>query len=53
MIDLRCRHCGERIYHREGHSGRYRYTNRADGTDVLGSGSECPQNEQGHEPEEE
>lgn len=44
-----CRHCGVRLYERPGHPGRYALTDRADGSDVLGSGSECPNNERGHE----
>lgn len=47
-----CRHCGERIYHNEGRSGRYRYTTKLDGTDIFGSGSECPKNDRGHEEPE-
>lgn len=45
-----CCHCGARILHLPGHSGRYRYTDRFDGTDIYGSGSECAKNERGHEP---
>lgn len=48
---LQCRHCGVRIIHAPGHSGRYRYTDNLSGTDIFGSGSECPKNEQGHEPQ--
>lgn len=46
-----CRHCRARIYSRPGGTGRYRWSTRQDGTDTLGSGSECPANERGHEPE--
>lgn len=53
-----CRHCGARIYSRNGFdtrgmaigSGRYAWTDVADGSDVLGSGSECRANDAGHEP---
>lgn len=47
-----CRHCGAKIAYVPGHSGRYRFTDRMDGTDIFGSGSECPRNERGHEPVE-
>lgn len=47
---LQCRHCGVRIIHAPGHSGRYSYTDNSSGTDIFGSGSECPKNERGHEP---
>lgn len=46
---LTCAHCGARVYRRPGGSGRYALTDRADGTDTLGSGCECPANEAGHE----
>ena len=49
-IDHVCRHCGAKVFHVPGHSGRYAYSKRADGTDIFGSGSECPKNERGHEP---
>lgn len=51
-LRLVCRHCGARLAHRKGHGGRYRYTDRLDGTDIFGSGCECPDNERGHEPED-
>lgn len=44
-----CRHCKARVYRRPGHAGRYALTDNLAGTDVLGSGSECPNNERGHE----
>lgn len=47
--DGRCAHCGEGLYRRLGSGGRYALTDRCDGTDTLGSGSECPANERGHE----
>lgn len=46
---LTCLHCGARLYRCPGHSGRYALTDRVDGTDIYGSGSECPKNERGHE----
>ncbi|GAC1535096.1 MAG: hypothetical protein NVS3B1_29570 [Marmoricola sp.] len=50
MIErLTCMHCGRRVYRRPGSAGRYALTDRADGTDVFGSGSECPKRERGHE----
>lgn len=49
-VPLTCRYCGARLVHNEGHSGRYRYSTRFDGSDIFGSGSECSQNERGHEP---
>jgi hypothetical protein len=46
----RCAHCGEDLYRgRPGSVGRYALTTNAAGTDVYGSGSECPANETGHE----
>lgn len=48
---MKCRHCGATIVQNPGHSGRYAYTDKLDGTDIFGSGSECPTNERGHEPE--
>lgn len=50
MSETLCRYCGAKILYRPGHSGRYRYTDCFDGTDIFGSGSECPSNERGHEP---
>lgn len=43
-----CRHCGKTLYKQPGHEGRYQWTDQPDGTDALGSGSECPRNERGH-----
>jgi hypothetical protein len=47
---MTCQHCGAVIIEVPDHSGRYRYTDRIDGTDIFGSGSECPKNERGHQP---
>lgn len=44
-----CRRCGAVLVHNPGDAGRYAYTDRTDGTDIFGSGSECPQNERGHD----
>lgn len=46
-----CGRCGVRLRHREGHGGRYEWEDwDAPDTAILGSGSECPHNERGHEP---
>jgi len=45
---LRCCHCLRRVY-ATGRTGRYALSDRADGTDIYGSGSECPRNAAGHE----
>lgn len=43
-----CIHCKKRVYRDDERTGRYRFTDRADGSDIFGSGSECPGNERGH-----
>lgn len=50
MPDAVCGSCGADLYCRDGHSGRYRWTDNAVGTDIYGSGCECPGNERGHDP---
>ena len=47
---MTCLHCGATLYEQPNRHGRYRWTDRDDGTDTYGSGSECPSNERGHEP---
>lgn len=43
-----CVWCGVIIYESPSRLGRYRFTDRSDGTDTLGSGSECPAHADGH-----
>jgi hypothetical protein len=49
-----CRHCKQRLIHVKGGTGRYQWVKvGTPDTAIFGSGSECPDNERGHEPEEE
>lgn len=51
MDTATCQHCGAKLWVHPDHSGRYRYENKQLRTSgILGSGSECPENERGHEP---